>query len=326
MSTGKKKPPIDLRDLEVDEDEPEEESGRGRPGNLTYMERRGRNDEDTRTPHDWWGIVAGVVISVFLAGVLIFVATPSKKDITTLQDNQKELAGQSTTIQKEVQTNVDKSLVDLQNKVDTAVTEARSAKSSLDAYALKSSIPAAPNMSEYARKSDVPTASDLSQYATKADVTALQTTITALQKQVDALGSSDSITGSDFVRWNYEVLIDSSVGATGEITSVLPRIIEEDGYYDLVLDIEWDVTPAATAREYLSIVLTPRDRGSAVFIDEGSTYLEMVKPSIRGWDTFVDTNRDGTTRRIVFEYPYDLDLSSGLMSQRLTLEMDLVYE
>lgn len=182
----KKKPPINLSEL--NEEFGEEEEERGRPGELSYVDPRKRNGGSVSSGsyegRDWKGLVGSLIIAVFLAGVLILFLTPSKASIKTLDDNVREVAGRV----EEVSTKVDKSLTDALNKADTAITEARSAKNALDGY-VRTDV-----LASYATKDQLSSVAspDLSAYVKASDLGALAARISELESDVSELGSSGS--------------------------------------------------------------------------------------------------------------------------------------
>ncbi len=325
MTSAKKKPPIRLSELS----EEYEEETRGQPGELSYVNSGGAVDSTGSDGRDWKGIVGGIIVSVFLAGILILFLTPSKASIKVLDENIREVNNRVEDVLKKV----DEVPADLTKKVDAAITEARSAKEALSGYVRKGEV-ALPDLSEFAKKSDLPSPdqfakkSDLDQLATSADINSLRSEIARLDKRLSALEvGSPSSSATETTRWRYDAYVEGSQGIAAVIQDVSPWRIEEEGIYEITLDIEWEAGYPTNEREYLSITLTPRDRDATVYVDEDSTWLETVRPSFREWDTYVATRRDGTARRITFEYPYDLDVGGpNAGSQRLYLEMELVYE
>jgi len=268
-----KKPPIDLNELEEEVEEEMEELGRGegrkrsrsQPGNLSYMGGRGggrdRYANEAGGGRDYWGIAVGVIISVVLAGVLIFVATPSKKDITTLQENQEELTSQMEVVSEKV----DQSFTTLDKQVDTAITEARSAKSSLSAYALKTDVKS-PDLSgyvmestldAYAKVSDVPAASDLSQYAKASDVAGtianLQTQVTSLQNQVQSLATQQpgntsravTVTIKSMGNTFYDTDTGGTAGVDSLTTSLRVTLTNNTlvNVSDVLLSVDFQIAP-----------------------------------------------------------------------------------
>ncbi len=337
MVNPKKKPPIDLNELAEEGLEEGEEQGSkaAQPGKLSYMEKPQPRytTNEVVGGRDWKGLFGGVIVAVVLAGILIFVATPSKKDITTLQDNQKELVAQITSSVAAVKSAADAAVKPFTDQVNTAISEARSAKSSLAAYALKTDLsPYAlkadtkvPDLSQYALKSELPAATDLSGYAKTTDVAS---TVAALQAQIDALKEDSSPTTTDTTRWNVD--ISTSAGFTVSLVT-FPSRVEEDDYYEVDITIE-RATPAKISAP-LTITLTPVSRTASVFINEGNTYVEDWSTTVythSSWTTTVSAARDGAVRRITFTSTYTLPAQTvnaeNIYYNDIELELSLAYK
>lgn len=279
MVNPKKKPPIDLNELQGEEEGYEEGRGGGQqpqPGELSYMKSRPRGGrvEEVVGGRDWKGLVVSIIVAVVLAGILIFVATPSKKDITTLQDNQKELVTQINTLVT-AQATKDKVLTDLATQVSTAITEARSAKSSLSAYALKTELPKVPDMSSYALRSDIPARQDLSAYAKSTDVSTLQATLASLQTQITALQKAATVNSvsSDETRWRLTV---SSSSDNSILETTLSEAYIASGDTDSYLYLTFrnvGTTVLTGAKPRVTITMTPAS-GDYVLVDEDSLMID----------------------------------------------------
>jgi hypothetical protein len=142
MTTGKK-PPMRLSELEGEEDQAEEVS-RGKaapkrePGGLSYV------DDKPSAPRRVNGsggggmknILMSVVISAVIAAIMLFGFTASKQDVTTLDNNVKLV--NSSLIAFNASTL--KAINDVSLSASTALTEARSAKVSLEGTATKTDI------------------------------------------------------------------------------------------------------------------------------------------------------------------------------------------
>lgn len=163
MTNGKKKPPISLSELEERGVEAPE---RGEPGGLSYVEEHGgHSGSEPYVGRDWKGLAGAIAAAVFIAGLLILFLTPSTGNIKTLDENIREVVSRV----ERVSTKMDKASADLDKRIDTAITEARSAKTVLGDYAKKSDIKA-PDLSAYAKKTELPAPPDLSGYAKKTDL------------------------------------------------------------------------------------------------------------------------------------------------------------
>lgn len=140
MSTGQKRPPINVNELDKKEGEG---SSKG-PGDITYAGKRGAGSSG-RGGGSLSGVLLPVVISVVITGMLLFGFTATKGDVRTLDSNIKvvndSLAAYTVS--------VDETIKGLQGDVATAISEARSAKTSiegkvdastLEAYTTKESV------------------------------------------------------------------------------------------------------------------------------------------------------------------------------------------
>lgn len=327
MVNRAKKPPIELRSLGDEEGVIDQE--RGNPGELGYATRGGGpegggGDDYPTEGRDWKGLLGSAIFAIFVAGLLLLFLTPSKASIKTLDENFLEIADRV----EEVAVEVD-ALGSLSERVDAAVTEARSAKEALSGYAKKSEV-SVPDLVGYAKSSD------LTGLAKESDLSALQDAIADLEAQVsdleDEVTSSSVYSTSDTTRWDMSVSVPSGLDVE---YSFYPRPIEEDDFYELDLDV-YSSSELTNARRDLVITLTLHDRGAQVFVDEANTYIEdwssHASVSVyEDWYTTVDTQRrDDAVRRIKFESTYKLNFTQamvdGVQPLRIELELSLAYK
>lgn len=323
-----KKPPIRLEDIEAGSQK--EEKG---PGELTYVEKR-KESSGMSSEEKSWKRWLPAFVAVFFAGILVFGFSATKSDVTILDANIREVNDRVVAVDGQIASIAEgvESYAGLAEKIDTALVAARSAQGAFKDYVRRDEVPVFPDLSQYVTKGEISegTDVDLSGYVKKTELPNYDKGLSALEDRVTVLESgagNGPAAPLEGVRWDHEVVVEGNEKVTAEITDVYPWKIEEEGYYELTLDIFWEAGASTSARERLFIDLTPRDRTAGVRVDEGSTWLETVRPSIREWDMRVYSRSDGTIRRITFTYPWDLDVGgANAGSQRLDLELNLVYK
>ena len=130
--TNKKHPPISLDELEEEGEEEVEVRGKqaprkAEPGELTYTKAK-RGSSGIATSGGWKAIAVPVALAVVISGVMIFGTTAPKKDVATLDSNVKVVQANVDAAKTELQ----KSISEIDVRVSTAITEARSAKSAVE--------------------------------------------------------------------------------------------------------------------------------------------------------------------------------------------------
>ncbi|KKK44112.1 hypothetical protein LCGC14_3167530, partial [marine sediment metagenome] len=134
MENKEKKPPLRLSEVE-------EPSKGKQPGSLDYMEQRYDKRSGTSNQKSWSQLLVSVGVSVIFTAILVFGVSAKQADVKVLDANIREVSNKVT----EIGGKVDTVSTDLSSRVDTAITEARSAKAALDGFARVSDIPAAPD-------------------------------------------------------------------------------------------------------------------------------------------------------------------------------------
>jgi len=231
----------------------------------------------------------------------MFAMMPSKADVVTLDSNVREVASQVETVSK----STGEAIKGIQDSVDTAINEARSAKQAMDMYATEEYVTAKINAipkvdtSQYALKSDVPAAVDNS--SIKDDIADLKDDVKALDDRMDELEDGSSSSGGssssrieDTTIWKATGSFISPDQYTADYMSVYvdQGRIHEAGLYDFQLELQnngetnWD--PASFI---LELTFRPRDY---VRIDEDATYVDSDSSPWVYWDAdFITRDVEG---------------------------------
>lgn len=295
MEQRRKTPPINISELKKEEVSSQR-------GPLSYVdEDKKKLTGNSPKKIDVQQVLISAVISLLLVLLLTTTMSASKRDALTLLDNQKELETRLAATSDSVSAQV--------GRIDSVIN----------------------TMGEYAKKSDLSNVDlsgmeksisgilgrldGLEDYEGKID--GLISRIEALEVEEEAEEEAATV---EECRWDaHAYLSGGSSGSWVDVNVIYPRIIEEEDYYEL--ELEYEVLNLDSSW-YLSVELTPRDRGAKVYIDEDNTWIEIIGHHTGEWDMDVRTNRDGSVRKITFEYPYKLNQ----LSEILELELCLTYK
>lgn len=320
MATPKKTPPINLSEMEDEEDVAEVRTTSTRQaGGLSYAS--GASKRPSFGSEGLKKIIWPVLISVLFTGILIFGFTPTKTDVLTLNDNLKEVGAATDATRAELLVQIS----DLRDSISAAVVEARSAKTALDGYAKKTDIPAAPDLTNYATLADLVTVDDAADVATlRAQITTLTSQLADLQAQVTALttaSTTSAATGDgvtvDLGYSKYLTWTDNTTSMTFPIGLLLQN---ETGQDVENLEIELAIHTQATSLPFkVCTVLDTYDfHFTVVAVSNGLVVIRGSAP-IYGDGVSIAANRDET---VYFNVQLDLDPTKPVPTTNIPLYVE----
>lgn len=318
---NKKKPPIDLNELS-EEYEGEDEVEESQPGELEYLSPRRREGsrgyDNGASGRDWKGLAGCLIAATVVAGLLLLFLTPSKASIKTLDENIQEVNSRI----EAVGSRLDSGLAGLNQKAAATSAVAQSAKDALSTYMKRDEL-----ATTYANQAEALTPADLGGYAKASDVTPLTVAIAALETRIKSLEeeAEEAAAATEGIPWTISAAVPVNWAGTAYVTSY-PWLVEEEGYYELTLELAWNAGAAKIPAGGLSVVLTPRDRRTGAFVDDRSSWA-AIYPAGKDWNVVVRSLPDGSVRQVSFVYPSQVEVGGAVAGSVVyTLDMYLAYE